>query len=125
MLHVDVRKNPVAFASKALTNENIERELLPVVYGCKKFHTFLFPSRYTIQSDNMQTFETIKHMIATPPRLQRMLTHRQQYNLTIKYSHARKKHGSHRCPLKTMNTRERGHLQHGRPNTRNPPIIQR
>ena len=34
---------PIAFASKALTNTeqryaNIERELLPVVFGCERFH---------------------------------------------------------------------------------------
>ena len=38
---------PVAFASKALTDAesryaNIERELLAVVYGCEKFHTYLY-----------------------------------------------------------------------------------
>ena len=39
-------RKPVAFASKALTDvesryANIERELLAVVYGYKKFHTYL------------------------------------------------------------------------------------
>ena len=39
-------KKPIAFASKALTDTesryaNIERELLAVVYGCERFHTYL------------------------------------------------------------------------------------
>ena len=38
---------PVAFASKTLTDTesryaNIERELLAVVYGCEKFHNYLY-----------------------------------------------------------------------------------
>ena len=38
---------PVSFASKALTDvearyANIKRELLAVVYGCEKFHTYLY-----------------------------------------------------------------------------------
>ena len=41
-------RKPVAFASEALTDAksryaNIEREnLLAVVYGCKKFHTYQY-----------------------------------------------------------------------------------
>ena len=38
---------PVAFASRALTETesryaNIEREMLAVVFGCERFHNFLF-----------------------------------------------------------------------------------
>ena len=38
---------PIAFASKSLTDTethyaNIERELLAIVYGCEKFHTYLY-----------------------------------------------------------------------------------
>ena len=38
---------PVAFASKSLTDAetryaNIERELLAVLFGCRKFHTYLY-----------------------------------------------------------------------------------
>lgn len=48
---------PVAFASKSLTDvetryANIERELLVVVYGCEKFHTYLFGHCFTVQSDH-------------------------------------------------------------------------
>jgi len=31
---------------------NIERELLVVVYGCEKFHTYLFGHRFTVHSDH-------------------------------------------------------------------------
>ena len=46
--------NPFAFASKALTDVetryvNLERELLTVVYGFEKFHTYLFWSQFHSQ----------------------------------------------------------------------------
>ena len=44
---------PVAFASKALTAvekryANIERELLAVVYGCERFHTYMFGRTFSL-----------------------------------------------------------------------------
>ena len=82
---------PVAFASKALTDvesryANIERELLAVVYGCEKFHTYLYGRSFTVQSDH-KPLESIhlKHLTSAPPRLQRMLLRLQPYSLTIKY----------------------------------------
>ncbi|KAL9967831.1 hypothetical protein ACROYT_G026128 [Oculina patagonica] len=82
---------PVAFASKALTDvetryANIERELLAVVYGCEKFHTYLFGHSFTVHSDH-KPLESIhlKHLTAAPPRLQRMLLRLQPYDLVIRY----------------------------------------
>ena len=45
-----------AFASRALTdtekrNANIEREMLAVVVGCEKFHSYLFGQRLMFDSD--------------------------------------------------------------------------
>jgi hypothetical protein len=82
---------PVAFASKALTDvesryANIERELLAVVYGCEKFHTYLYGRSFTVQSDhNLLESIHLKHLTSAPPRLQRMLLRLQPYSLTIKY----------------------------------------
>ena len=48
----------VAFASKALTDTestryaNIEQKLLAVVYGCEKFHNYLYGQSFTVQSDH-------------------------------------------------------------------------
>ena len=82
---------PVACASKALTEAesryaNIERELLAVVYGCERFHTYLFGQSFTVDSDH-KPLESIKlkHLRAAPPRLQRMLLRLQPYDFTIKY----------------------------------------
>lgn len=82
---------PIAFASKALTDTetryaNIERELLAVVYGCERFHTYLFGRSFIAESDH-KPLESIqmKHLISAPPRLQRMLLRLQPYDVTIKY----------------------------------------
>ena len=82
---------PVAFASKAVTDTesryaNIKRELPAVVYGCEKFHNYLYGQSFTVQSDN-RPLESIhlKHLMAAPPRLQRMLMRLQPYDLFIKY----------------------------------------
>ena len=82
---------PIAFASKALTSTesryaNIERELLAVVYGCERFHTYLYGKPFTVQSDH-KPLEMIqlKNLHAAPPRLQRMLLRLQQYDVLIQY----------------------------------------
>ena len=84
-------RKPVAFASKALTDvesryANIERELLAVVYGCEKFHTYLYGRSFTVHTVH-KPVESIhlKHLTAAPPRLQRMLLRLQPYDLTIRY----------------------------------------
>ena len=84
-------RKPVAFASKALTDAesryaNIERELLAVVYGCAKFHTYLYGRSFTVHTDH-KPLESIylKHLTAAPPRLQRMLLRLQPYDRTIRY----------------------------------------
>ena len=48
---------PIAFASKALTPAetryaNIERELLAVVYGCEKFHSYLYGRSFVVKTDH-------------------------------------------------------------------------
>ena len=82
---------PIAFASKALTDvearyANIERELLSVVYGCERFHTYLYGQSFTVETDN-KPLESIhlKHLMSAPPRLQKMLLRLQPYDIRIKY----------------------------------------
>ena len=82
---------PVAYASKSLTDQetryaNIERELLAVVYGCERFHTYLYAQTFTVETDH-RPLESIhlKHLKAAPPRLQRMLLRLQPYDLKIVY----------------------------------------
>jgi len=67
--------NPFAFASKALTDVetrhvNLERELITVVYGFEKFHTYLFGRSFTVNTYNTP-LETIhlKHLTAAHRRI--------------------------------------------------------
>ena len=86
----------VAFASEALTDTesrhaNIERELLAaVVYGCERFHTYIYGRGVIVQTDH-KPLESIhlKHLMAAPPRLQKMLLRLQRYNITIQYKPGR------------------------------------
>ena len=82
---------PIAFASKSLSSAeeryaNIERELLAVVFGCERFHTYIYGSHFTIISDH-KPLEMIqlKNLTSAPPRLQRMLLRLQNYDLQIVY----------------------------------------
>ena len=77
--------------SKSLTETethyaNIERELLAIVFGCEKFHTYLYGRTFIVESDHkLLEMISLKNLIAAPVRLQRMLLRLQQYDLTITY----------------------------------------
>ena len=69
---------------------NIERELLAIVYGCEKFHTYLYRRTFIVETDH-KPFEMIslKNLTAALAHLQRMLLHLQQYDLVITYQPGR------------------------------------
>jgi hypothetical protein len=82
---------PIAFASKALTETesryaNIERELLAVVHGLEKFHTYVYGKSLIVYSGH-KPLENIllKHLSKAPPRLQRMLLRIQPYDIELRY----------------------------------------
>ena len=82
---------PAAYASKNLTHAetryaNIESEMLAVVWGCIKFHHYLYGRKFLCQSDHKLLGGIhLKYMIDAPPRLQRLLLQLQPYDVTIKY----------------------------------------
>ena len=82
---------PVAYASKSLTDaeknySNIERELLAVVFGCIRFHHYLYGRKFECHSDHKPLEDIhLKHLSDAPARLQRLFLKLQPYNLTIKY----------------------------------------
>ena len=50
-------EKPVTFASKSLntTEQNyaqIEKELYAILFGCKRFHQYLYGRKVTVQSDH-------------------------------------------------------------------------
>lgn len=80
---------PVAYASKSLnsTEENyaqIEKELYAVLFGCKRFHEYMYGRKVVVESDH-KPLEAIlkKPLAAAPPRLQRMILQLQRYDITI------------------------------------------
>ena len=82
---------PIAFASKSLSDAetryaNIEREMLAVVFGCERLHTYVFGKSVTIESDHRPLeMIHIKNLSAAPQRLQRMLLRIQPCAITILY----------------------------------------
>lgn len=82
---------PVAFGSKTLTDcqsrySNIEREMLAIVYGIQRYHTYLYGKSFTVITDH-KPLVTIcnKPLHSAPPRLQRMLVKIQGYNHQVVY----------------------------------------
>lgn len=82
---------PIAYASRALTDAEtryaqIEKELLAVVYGLEKFHTYTYGRCVAVQSDH-KPLEMIfkKSLHKAPKRLQRMLMRTQLYDIKLNY----------------------------------------
>lgn len=82
---------PVAYASKALTETQkryaqIEKETLAIVFGCTKFHQYIFGKSFTIETDH-KPLEAIfkKSLDKCPARLQRMRLRLQPYDFCLKY----------------------------------------
>ena len=86
---------PIAFASKSLSDcetryANIERErereMLAVVFGYERFHTYVYGTRFMVESDR-KPLEIIilKNLAAAPQRLQRLLLRIQPYDVQIRY----------------------------------------
>lgn len=86
------RGRPVAFAARTLTPAEtrwaqIEKELLAIVFGCFKFHQFIYGHKSVLVESDHKPLEAIfkKALNDTPVRLQRMLLRLQKYSLEIKY----------------------------------------
>ena len=82
---------PIAFASRTLTQTErnyaqIEKEMLAVVYGLERFHTYTYGRKVHVESDH-KPLEAImrKPLHATPKRIQRMLLRLQYYDIDLKY----------------------------------------
>ena len=82
---------PVVYASKSLTPAEqryacIERELLAIVFGTHRFHTYLYGHHFEVITDHKPLVMIIdKPLTSAPARLQRMLTQLQGYNFKLSY----------------------------------------
>ena len=80
---------PIGYASKSLSEcevnyAQIEKELYAILFGCKRFHQYVY-GRHTIVESDHKPLESIlrKPLTAAPPRLQRMMLQLQRYDFSI------------------------------------------
>ena len=88
----------VAFALKAMNETQcryaqIEKELLAVVFACKRFHQYVYGKHITIESDH-KPLEAIfkKPLSQAPSRLQKMVMQLQAYDITLVYKKSAEMH---------------------------------
>lgn len=77
-------QGPVAYASKAMNETQqryaqIEKKLLAIIFGCKRFHQHIYGKRVVIETDHkLLEYIINKPLSRAPPRLQRMLLQLQE-----------------------------------------------
>ena len=82
-------ERPIAFASKSLTQTEvgyaqIEKELLAIVFGLKRWNQFTYGRHVIVHSDHKPISAIMKKPLsASPPRLMRMLLQLQKYNIEV------------------------------------------
>ena len=82
---------PIAYASKAFNETQrryaqIEKELLAVLFGCKRFHQYVYGQPITVESDHKPLEAIFRKPLSQPPsRLQKMLMQLQAYDITLVY----------------------------------------
>ena len=87
---IDGTQKPVSFASRTLTKQErkysqTEREALAVVWGCERFHMYLYGCPFTILTDH-QPLTILYNSSGKPsPRILRWGLRLQSYNYEIKH----------------------------------------
>ena len=83
---------PVAYASKSLTTcqqnyAQIEKEMLAIVFGCTRFHDYIYGlPNVGVESDHKPLESILKKLLHQAPlRLQRMIMSLQKYPITVCY----------------------------------------
>lgn len=82
-------KQPIAYASASLTKcqqsySQIEKELLAVLFGCTKYHQYIYGQWVTVETDHKPLITLFKKALHDiPPRLQRIMQRLQPYNLNV------------------------------------------
>ena len=97
---------PIAYTSRALTPTEkryaqLEKEMLAIAHGCKKFHYYIFGKPTTVESDH-KPLQAIcaKPLLTAPMRLQTMLLRLQPYDLNVIQARQGNPHGrcTESCP---------------------------
>lgn len=82
---------PISYASKTLTQTEvgyaqIEKEMLAILFGCKKYHQYIYGRHVVVESDAKPISSIAKKPLsAAPLRLQRILLQLQRYDLEIRH----------------------------------------
>ena len=82
---------PIQYASRALTEtekryNQIEKEMLSIVYGLTRFHIYTYGRKVTVYNDHKPLAAILKKPVEdNPVRLQRMLCRIMGYDLEFKY----------------------------------------
>ncbi|KAK3744137.1 hypothetical protein QZH41_006175 [Actinostola sp. cb2023] len=83
--------HPISYASRSLNDAEknyaqIEKELLAVVYGCTKYHQYIYGKQVEVETDHKPLEYLFKKPLTmAPPRLQRMMLQLQKYDLLVGY----------------------------------------
>ena len=104
---------PIAYASRTLSNverrySQTEKEALAVVWGCEKYHLYLYGTEFTIYTDH-KPLEVIYIPKRKPPaRIERWALRLQPYRFQIQYIPGRKNPADvlSRLPLSNQQTNE-------------------
>ena len=84
-------QGPVAYAPKAMNDTQrryaqIEKELLAVVFACKRFHQYVYGKTITVESDHKPLEAILKKPLSQAPScLQKMLMQLQAYDINLVY----------------------------------------
>ncbi|XP_044755743.1 uncharacterized protein K02A2.6-like [Coccinella septempunctata] len=84
-------KQPIAYASKSMNESQkrysqIEKELLAIVFGCVKFHRYIYGQKVKVETDHKPLVAIFnKNLSDIPQRLQRMMLKIQQYDLIVNH----------------------------------------
>ena len=94
----DVQERPIAFASHTLTAternySQIEKEVLSLVYGIRKFHQYLYGRRFALVTDHKPSTAVLGPKNGIPPlaaaRLQRWALLLPSYSYDIEFKSTR------------------------------------
>lgn len=91
-MRFDENGHPVAYASRTLSKTEqkwaqIEKELLAIVFACRRFHYFLYGREFVVESDHKPLETLVKRDIDdVTARLQRMFMSLLKYpGITVVY----------------------------------------
>ena len=82
---------PIAFKSRSTTTAErnycpLERETLAIVFGCSKFHDYLYGRQFTVESDHKPLKSIFNNPIhKAPARIQSFMLFLQKYDFHIEY----------------------------------------